>query len=104
MCVFKDDLPWIYGEIKASQREAELLLEKIMNRYGQTAVDFAHENGRGNDALQKVKQIHKYQSLEYFWLVTPLKQWAFRIARISNNSGIAGFSLDPVDDIPYYLD
>ncbi len=100
VCVFKDNLPWIYGETKASQREAELLLEKIMNRYGKTAGDFAQENGRGNDALQKVKQIHKYPSLEYFWLVTPLKQWVFRIIRISNGSGVAGFSLDQVDDIP----
>jgi len=62
VCIFKDNLPWIYGETKASQREAELLLEKISDRYGPTAADFAHENGRGNDALQKVKQIHKYRA------------------------------------------
>jgi hypothetical protein len=71
---------------------------------GPTASTFAHENGRGNDALQKVKQIHKYPSLEYFWLVTPLKQRAFRIMRISNDGGVTGFSLDPVDDIPRYQD
>ena len=50
VCVFKDNLPWIYGETKASQREAELLLEKIKERYGPTASNFADENGRGNDA------------------------------------------------------
>ena len=48
VCIFKYNLPWIYGETKASQREAELLLEKISGRYGPTAADFAHENGRGN--------------------------------------------------------
>ena len=102
VCVFKDDLPWIYGETKASQREAELLLEKITDRYGPTASNFAHENGKGNDALQKVKQIHKYPSLEYFWLVTPLKQRAFRIARISDDGGSTGFSLNSIGDIPHY--
>jgi len=102
VCVFKDNLPWIYGETKASQREAELLLDKIINRYGPTADNFAGENGRGNDALQKVKQIHKYPSLEYFWLVTPLKRWTFRINRITNDGAVAGFSLDRVDDIPRY--
>ena len=95
-------LPWIYGETQASQREAELLLEKITERYGPTASTFAQENRRGNDALQKVNQIHKYPSLEYFWLVTPLKQWAFRIVRISDDSGLTGFSLNPIDDIPHY--
>jgi hypothetical protein len=49
-----------------------------------------------------VKQIHKYSSLEFFWLVTPLKQWAFRIVRISNEGRATGFSLDPIDDIPHY--
>ncbi|MGA9549270.1 MAG: hypothetical protein WBS14_16560 [Rhodomicrobium sp.] len=102
VCVFKDELPWIYGETKASQREAELLLEKMTERYGRTAKAFAHENGRGNDALQKVKQIHKYSSLEYFWIVTPLKQWAFRILRISDDGGTTGFLLDPIDDIPRF--
>jgi len=102
VCVFKDNLPWIYGETKASQREAELLLEKIKERYGPTASNFADEIGRGNDALQKVKQIHKYPILEYFWLVTPLKQWAFRIVPISDDDGVTGFSLDPVGDIPPY--
>jgi len=104
VCVFKDNLPWIYGETKASQREAELLLEKITTRYGEVAGMFVDDPARGNDALQKVKQIHKYQSLEYLWLVTPLKQWAFRISRITNNGGVAGFSLDPVGDIPHYQD
>ena len=105
VCVFKDNLPWIYGETKASQREAELLLDKITNRYGPTAASFSLEIGRGNDALQKVKQIHKYPSLEYFWLVTPLKQWSFRIVRISDSDGsLAGFSLEPVSDIPHHRD
>jgi len=50
-----------------------------------------------------VKQIHKYHCLEYFWLVTPVKQWSFRIVRISDGGGsVAGFSLDPVGDIPHY--
>jgi len=44
----------------------------------------------------------KHPSLEYFWLVTPLKQWAFRIVRISDDGGVTGFSLDPVGDIPPY--
>ena len=91
----RDGAAWIYAENKASPKTLEKLCDRLANEF-QTQIPEADPAAKVvDDALMKAHHIWKNRP-RFFWAVGPTTRQSFAV-RYGRQ---AGFSLDPIIEIP----